>query len=121
MKTVYDNEHVKADCGVEQKTSVMFVYAFDGFPIYGSVDQNGAIPTDLDSCNGHVGATMDNPEGAYHYHASTTFPNLPNCLSGVVEKITSQRQQRRVLDLLIMVKKGTVARLAHFNPALQQG
>ena len=86
IKTVYDHEHVKADCGVEQKASAMFAYAFDGFPIYGSVEQNGVIPTDLDSCNGHVGATVDNPEGAYHYHASTTFPNLPSCLSGVVAK-----------------------------------
>lgn len=86
IKTVYDHEHVQADCGLEQKASAMFAYAFDGFPIYGSVDQNGVIPTDLDSCNGHLSATVDNPQGAYHYHASTTFPNLPSCLSGVVAK-----------------------------------
>ena len=86
IDTVYEHEHIKANCALKQEASAMFAYALDGFPIYGSVDKDGIIPNDLDSCNGHIAPTKDNPEGAYHYHASTTFPNLPSCLSGVVAK-----------------------------------
>lgn len=86
INNVFGHEHVKAECALEQKASAMFAYAFDGYAIYGSVDHNGKIPTDLDACNGHVSPTLDDPNGDYHYHASTTFPNLPSCLSGVVAK-----------------------------------
>src|SRR2546428_641231 len=34
----------------------------DGFPVYGPQDGNGITPTDLDSCNGHMGATSDYPQ-----------------------------------------------------------
>lgn len=84
INSVFDHDHVDASCALEQKADAMFAYAFDGYAIYGSVDSNGKIPTDLDACNGHTGATLENPEGIYHYHASTEFPNLPSCLSGVV-------------------------------------
>ena len=52
-------------------------------PMYGSVDQDGSTPTDLDACSGHIGATADYPDGVYHYHAGLEFPNLPTCLVGV--------------------------------------
>lgn len=86
IDSVYEHENVKANCMLAQKASAMFAYAFDGFPIYGSVDKDGKIPADLDSCNGHISPTLEDPKGAYHYHASTTFPNLPHCLTGVVAK-----------------------------------
>ena len=86
INTVFKHENVDADCGVGQQPSALFAYAFDGYPIYGSVDKDGAKPTDLDACGGHTSATLENPDGSYHYHASDTFPNLPGCLSGVSAK-----------------------------------
>ena len=84
INSVFEHDHVDASCALEQKADALFAYAFDGYAIYGSVDSNGKIPTDLDACNGHTSATLENPKGTYHYHASTEFPNLPSCLSGVV-------------------------------------
>lgn len=86
INTVFEHEHVDATCALKQKADALFAYAFDGYAIYGSVDSDGKVPTNLDSCNGHTGPTAENPKGAYHYHASLKFPNLPACLSGVVAK-----------------------------------
>ncbi|WP_413693158.1 YHYH protein [Psychromonas sp. KJ10-2] len=86
IDSVYKNEHLDIECGIKQKASAMFAYAFDGFPIYGSLEQDGKMPAGLDICNGHFGPTKEHPEGIYHYHASTTFPNLPTCLHGVMAK-----------------------------------
>lgn len=76
-------------------------FAFDGFPIYSTYEQNqsgddievtssyrlksgesgyGGIDDydyvenfgDLDECNGHFGATPEMPEGTYHYHSTLT-------------------------------------------------
>lgn len=82
LHTVFAHENVEATCHLHQDASGLFGYAFDGFPIYGSVDATGHRPDDLDGCGGHVGPMPDGRVG-YHYHTSTTFPNLPNCLSGV--------------------------------------
>ncbi|MGL4610806.1 MAG: YHYH protein [Trueperaceae bacterium] len=78
----FAHEGVEAHCHLEQSASELFSYAFDGYPIYGSSELDGHVPTDLDECNGHIGATPDYPEGVYHYHASLEFPNLPTCLVG---------------------------------------
>ncbi|WP_289027966.1 YHYH protein [uncultured Paraglaciecola sp.] len=86
INSVFKRNAVDAECSLEQNASAMFAYAFDGYPIYGSIDYDGKIPTDLDTCNGHLGPTPDSAEPIYHYHASATFPNLPTCLSGVVAK-----------------------------------
>lgn len=83
IETVFEHEHVDADCHLEQEPGALFGYAFDGLPIYGSQESNGDLPSDLDACNGHVGATSDHAGKTYHYHASTSFPNLPPCLVGV--------------------------------------
>ena len=40
------------------------------------------MPEGLDACGGHVGIHGDGAYG-YHYHTSDSFPNLPECLSGV--------------------------------------
>lgn len=69
------------DCALEQDSSALFAYAFDGFAIYGHTEVDGRTPTDLDECNGHV--SMVDGEEVYHYHATETFPNLPTCLVGV--------------------------------------
>jgi hypothetical protein len=86
IDTVYDHEHVTADCDLPQNASALFGYAFDGFGIYGSTDENGKTPTDLDACHGHVGYVPGKSKELYHYHASKDFPNLPECLVGVVAK-----------------------------------
>lgn len=80
----FDHEAVEAQCHIEQSASRLFGYAFDGFPLYGSADTDGSMPTDLDACNGHSGATAEYPDGVYHYHAGLSFPNLPACLTGTL-------------------------------------
>tara|TARA_B110000116_G_scaffold261052_1_gene264806 strand:+ start:3095 stop:4360 length:1266 start_codon:yes stop_codon:yes gene_type:complete len=79
-------------------------FAFDGFPIYSSYEQdqsgnsvevtssyrlisgengyNGIEDyvyvedlSDLDECNGHFGSTSEIPEGTYHYHSTLTNGN----------------------------------------------
>ena len=76
IETSFNFEGVEADCHLEQSASELFGYAFDGYPIYGSV------PDDLDECRGHTAVTADYPEGVYHYHAGLELPNLPTCLVG---------------------------------------
>ena len=44
----------------------------DGFPIYGRKDADGSYPSNLDANGGHVGATLDYPNGVYHYHSAQT-------------------------------------------------
>lgn len=82
MESTFAHEGVEADCYLDQSASALFAYAFDGYPIYGSADADGTVPTDLDDCNGHTGATAEYPDGIYHYHATLDFPNLPTCLAG---------------------------------------
>lgn len=83
IKTVFSANNVTASCTLPQNASVLFGYAFDGFPIYGSLEANGAKPEKLDDCGGHAGLSADGTS-VYHYHTSSDFPNLPNCLVGEV-------------------------------------
>lgn len=55
-------------------------YAFDGFEVRKSIENDGTAVTGLDICNGH------DYGGEYHYHA-TDDPSKPllGCYSGVVE------------------------------------
>tara|TARA_R110000868_G_scaffold107263_4_gene293441 strand:+ start:62266 stop:63483 length:1218 start_codon:yes stop_codon:yes gene_type:complete len=81
IDTVFEGADVAAQCALPQDSSAQFGYAFDGFPMFGSTEADGALATDLDDCNGHVGLTVRGE--TYHYHASQDFPNLPACLVGV--------------------------------------
>jgi hypothetical protein len=54
----------------------------DGFPVYGTVDENGSAPSDLDSCNGHTGVKDDYPQGIYHYHVTSAPPYIAGCFHG---------------------------------------
>ncbi len=83
INSVYEEKNVEANCALQQSPSAQFAYAFDGYAMYGTTEVNGKVPTDLDACNGHMGPTAKNPEGEYHYHATSEFPNLPKCLMGV--------------------------------------
>lgn len=82
MDTVFKTEDVAADCALAQDASAQFGYAFDGFPMFGSLESDGTAPEGLDACGGHIGMTANGE--TYHYHASESFPNLPACLVGVM-------------------------------------
>jgi YHYH protein len=86
INSLYEQKKVDAQCALQQSASAQFAYAFDGYAMYGTVDMDGKLPTDLDACYGHVGPTKTNPQGEYHYHATGNFPNLPACLKGVQAK-----------------------------------
>ncbi|MFN7980935.1 MAG: YHYH protein [Vicinamibacterales bacterium] len=60
----------------------------DGFPVYGTIDENGSAPSDLDSCNGHTGATTDFPQGIYHYHVTSAPPYIAGCFHGSPGTVT---------------------------------
>lgn len=67
---------------VEQRAEGLVGFAKDGYPLYGP-HEDGAVPADLDSCQGHSHATTEFPDGVYHYHAlETEAPNLPTCIRG---------------------------------------
>jgi|GEM_PF-860227 len=57
--------------------SMLYGYAFDGFPIYGPLGLRGLPPQDLDECNGH----KDDVRG-YHYHMTRDFPYIIGCYKG---------------------------------------
>jgi YHYH protein len=83
INSLFAAKKVKAECALGQSSSAHFAYAFDGYAMYGTTDADGKVPTDLDECYGHTGATKSKPKGEYHYHATANFPNLPACLKGV--------------------------------------
>ncbi|MGB1286898.1 MAG: YHYH protein [Aggregatilineales bacterium] len=84
IDNAYDEAELDLNCiNVTQDAAGLFGYAYDGFPMYGSLSQDGTVPEDLDECGGHFGITAEYPDGIYHYHASTEAPNLPECLVGV--------------------------------------
>jgi hypothetical protein len=67
---------------VKGQHSPLFGWMFDGVPIYGVYGDNGAYPTNLDVCNGHIDTTYP----FYHYHvtANMTYPYTVNCLKGCI-------------------------------------
>jgi hypothetical protein len=54
----------------------------DGYPVYGPRESGGALPSGLDTCNGHTHATADFPSGSYHYHVTTSVPYISGCFAG---------------------------------------
>lgn len=59
----------------------------DGFPVYGPRDAGGQAPSGLDSCNGHVAATAEFPNGVYHYHTTTQMPYIAGCFRGTAGSV----------------------------------
>lgn len=52
----------------------------DGFPVYGPVENGKTITnSDLDMYHGHISATVDFPNGIYHYHIT---PNEDPYING---------------------------------------
>ncbi|MES2240708.1 MAG: YHYH protein [Bacteroidota bacterium] len=50
-------------------------FLLDGFPVYGP-EENGAAVTGLDVYHGHTSATVDYPNGIYHYHITNADPYI---------------------------------------------
>ncbi|BCS33790.1 hypothetical protein TBR22_A30170 [Luteitalea sp. TBR-22] len=59
----------------------------DGFPVYGPRDQDGSVPSALDSCNGHTHATREVPAGIYHYHVVSAPPYISGCFRGAAGRL----------------------------------
>lgn len=61
---------------VKVTKSSLIGFLLDGFPVYGTEEQNGSAPAGLDVYHGHTHATADYPTGIYHYHFTATAPYL---------------------------------------------
>lgn len=52
-------------------------FLLDGFPVYGPMENNKTITNaDLDTYHGHSHATVEYPNGIYHYHITNEDPYL---------------------------------------------
>ena len=63
---------------VKSTKSGLMGFLLDGFPVYGPQEENGTIlvSSQLDAYHGHTHATVDYPNGIYHYHFTTDAPYL---------------------------------------------
>jgi len=49
----------------------------DGFPVYGPFENGSEVTNNnLDEFHGHLGATVDFPDGIYHYHVTSQDPYI---------------------------------------------
>lgn len=87
--------------GKPSGNSTLVGYAFDGFGIYGSVENGKKITNaNLDECHGHTHKiTWDGKaKKMYHYHATDEFPYTVSCFKGksVQMMLTSQGATKNV-------------------------
>ena len=72
--------------GTGKKHSKLIGWAYDGFPIYGPLGENGAYmrTSDLDACHGHRHEISYQGERRrlFHYHATDEFPYTVGCFRG---------------------------------------
>ena len=63
---------------VKSTKSALMGFLLDGFPVYGPKEENDSIVTSsmLDVYHGHTHATVDFPNGTYHYHFTSDAPYL---------------------------------------------
>lgn len=63
---------------VKSTKSGLLGFLLDGFPVYGPQEENGTVVTSssLDVYHGHTHATVDFPNGTYHYHFTADAPYL---------------------------------------------
>lgn len=63
---------------VKSTKSGLMGFLLDGFPVYGPQEESGSAVTNanLDVYHGHIHATIDYPNGIYHYHFTTEAPYL---------------------------------------------
>jgi hypothetical protein len=69
--------------------SALIGFILDGYPIYGPQETTGLAPTALDACNGHTHATVEYPNGIYHYHVVAAPPYLVGCFHGTPGTVTN--------------------------------
>lgn len=74
--------HIEPVYLTAQGSSRLVGVLLDGFPVYGTRDPDGALPSGLDSCNGHTHATAEFPAGTYHYHIVSEPPYIAGCFRG---------------------------------------
>ncbi len=74
--------HIEPVYLTAQGSSRLMGVLLDGFPVYGTRDPSGAVPSGLDTCNGHVGITPEFPGGIYHYHIVSAPPYIAGCFHG---------------------------------------
>jgi hypothetical protein len=67
-------------------SSLPIAYAFDGFPVYGSVEPDGSAMQTLDANHGHFGTN-----GVYHYHGTSNAPYMIAQMAGQVTEDTSKQ------------------------------
>lgn len=69
----------------QTSSTLPIAYAFDGFPVFGSLEPDGTTMSTLDANHGHFFA------GNYHYHGTTTSPYMIAKFAGeVTEDATFQ-------------------------------
>ena len=57
--------------------SVLVGFLLDGFPVYGPTENGGLVTNNLlDAYHGHTSATIDYPNGIYHYHITDADPYI---------------------------------------------
>ncbi len=63
---------------VKSTKSGLMGFLLDGFPVYGPQEENGTtvMGSNLDVYHGHTHATVDFPNGTYHYHFTSDAPYL---------------------------------------------
>ena len=63
---------------VKSTKSGLMGFLLDGFPVYGPQEETGSAVTNanLDVYHGHSHATVDYPNGIYHYHFTSDAPYL---------------------------------------------
>lgn len=63
---------------IKTTKSALLGFLLDGFPVYGPKEENGTDVTNnsLDIYHGHTHATVDFPNGIYHYHFTGEAPYL---------------------------------------------
>lgn len=63
---------------IKSTKSGLLGFLLDGFPVYGPEEENGTtvVSSGLDVYHGHIHATVDFPNGIYHYHFTADAPYL---------------------------------------------
>ena len=63
---------------VKSTKSGLMGFLLDGFPVYGPQEENGTtvVSSGLDVYHGHTHATIDFPNGTYHYHFTADAPYM---------------------------------------------
>ena len=63
---------------IKSTKSGLMGFLLDGFPVYGPKEENNTvvISSGLDVYHGHTHATVDYPNGIYHYHFTSDAPYL---------------------------------------------